>query len=208
MRSIPRSAFFMSDLQHLQQAIEIIRRGGLIIYPTETIYGLGCDATNEEALRRLFEVKGRALTQPPPVLIAGDEQLARLVREVPPTARQLMAEHWPGSLTLILPAQSGLSPLLTGEANGGLTIGVRESGHTMARALCEGAGVPIVATSANFSGATGAAAAPRTPDDIPAEFKALVDLVLDGGPVGGLPSTIVDCTAQPPHVLRQGAIQL
>ncbi len=199
------SAFFMSDLK---QAIAIIRRGGLVIYPTETLYGLGCDATNEAALRRLFEIKGRALTQPPPLLIAGEAQLTMLVADVSPTARELMAQHWPGALTLILPAQEGLSPLLTSEANGVKTIGVRESGHAIARALCEGAGVPIVATSANFSGATGNAAAPRILDDIPADFKALVDLVLDGGAVGGAPSTIVDCTSAAPRVLRRGAIEL
>lgn len=205
VRNQPHSAFFMNDLK---QAIAIIRRGGILIYPTETLYGLGCDATNEAALRRLFEVKGRALTQPPPVLIAGVAQLEMLVAEVPVTARELMEKHWPGALTLVLPAQNGLCPLLTAQSNGVKTIGVRESGHIIARALCEGAGVPIVATSANFSGATGNAAAPRTLDDIPAEFKALVDLVLDDGAVGGAPSTIVDCTGEAPRVLRRGAVEL
>ena len=195
----------MSDLS---QAIEIIRLGGVVIYPTETLYGLGCDATNEAALRRLFEIKGRALTQPPPVLIAGVAQLEMLVAEVPVTAHELMEKHWPGALTLVLPAQNGLSSLLTSEPNGAKTIGVRESGHAIARALCEGAGVPLVATSANFSGATGNAAAPRTLDDIPAEFKALVDMVLDGGAVGGAPSTVVDCTGAELRVLRHGAIEI
>ena len=192
----------------IKEAIQIIRRGGLVIYPTETLYGLGCDATDEDALRRLFEVKGRALGQPPPVLVAGAVQLEMLVAAIPPVARELMVAHWPGALTLILPARDGLSPLVTGESGGVKTVGVRESGHPMARALCEGAGVPIVATSANFSGAAGSAAAPRTLDDIPDELKAMVDAVLDGGEVGGAPSTIVDCTSDPPRVLRQGAVSI
>jgi L-threonylcarbamoyladenylate synthase len=188
--------------------LELIRAGGLVIFPTETIYGLGCIATDAEALERLFAAKGRAPGQPPPVLIDGEAMLSLLVSAIPPAARALMQAHWPGGLTLVLPARSGLPERLTGRGPDGLTIGVRHSAHPVAQALCRGVGLPIVATSANLSGATGAAAAPRRIGDVPAELIAAAAVVIDGGEVAGRPSTIVDCTAAPPRILRQGAVVL
>ena len=193
----------------ISQAVDIIKRGGVFIFPTETIYGLGCDATNENAVQRLLEIKGRSGEnfKPPPVLIAGLAQLNLLVENIPDSAQELMEQHWPGALTLVLPARGNLSPLLTGESDFP-TIGVRETGHAIARVLCEQSGVPLVATSANFSGATGRAAMPQSLEDIPQELKNKVDWVVDGGAVGGAPSTVVDCARQPFKVLRQGAIVL
>lgn len=190
--------------------IEVIRRGGLVIFPTETLYGLGCMATHEEALRRLFEVKGRAPGQPPPVLVADNEQLALLVEQIPDTAARLLEAHWPGALTLVLPARRDLSPLLTGvsQTQGIRTVGVRRSAHPVAQALCAEAGAPIVATSANRSGATGPAATPHALEDIPLALRQQVDVVIDSGTVSGQPSTVVDCTCDPPRVLRQGALKL
>lgn len=188
-----------------EKHIDLIRNGGLVIFPTETIYGIGCRADDAAALERLFAAKGRRPDQPPPVLVSGEAQLNQLVVAVPEAARELMNRHWPGGLTLILPARAGLPSLLTG---GGNTVGVRQSAHLIACALCEAAGAPIVATSANRSGANGAAAAPRSLADIDSALLAAVDVVLDGGPVGGTPSTVVDCTIDPPRVLRQGAVQL
>ena len=191
----------------MNETIEIIQRGGVIIFPTETIYGLGCDATNESAVQRLLEIKGRdgENYKPPPILIAGEEQLHLLVENIPEGAQDLMRKHWPGALTLVLAARENLSSLLTGTSS---TIGVRESGHPIARALCEQSGVPLIATSANFSGAIGRAAMPQWLDDIPQELKNLVDTVIDGGLLGGAPSTVVDCTTMPFRVLRQGAIAM
>ena len=193
----------------LQEAIQIIQRGGIIIYPTETIYGLGCDATNENAVQRLLEIKGRSGEnfKSPPVLIAGQAQLNLLVEAIPESAGELMHKHWPGALTLVLPARPHLSRLLIGDGDVP-TIGVRETGHAVAHALCEESGVPLVATSANFSGATGRASSPQSLDDIPQELKDKVDFCLDGGIVGGAPSTVVDCTRQPFFILRQGAVNL
>lgn len=191
------------------EAADVIQRGGVIIYPTETIYGLGCDATNENAVQRLLEIKGRSgeKWKPPPVLIVDKSQLQRLVETIPEDAHELMQKYWPGALTLVLSARKNLSQLLTGEGDYP-TIGVRQTGHAIARALCEKSGVPLVATSANFSGSTGRAAMPQSLDDIPQELKDKVDFVLDGGPVGGAPSTVVDCISQPFRVLRVGALQL
>lgn len=190
--------------------IEIIQRGGLVIYPTETLYGLGCCATHEAALQRLFQVKGRALGQPPPVLVSGMTQLHLLVASIPDIAVELINTYWPGALTLILPANDNLSALLTGvkDETSILTIGVRQSGHPIAAALCERVGAPLVATSANYSGASRREAAPHSLEDIPASLRQSVDVVLDGGTVAGQPSTILDCTGDAPRVLRQGALQI
>lgn len=191
----------------MNQVIEIIQRGGVIIFPTETIYGLGCDATNEDAIQRLLEIKGRSgeAYKPPPVLIADEQQLHLLAEHIPAGAQDLMKKHWPGALTLVLPARENLSPLLTGE---NLTVGVRQTGHAIARSLCEESGVPIIATSANFSGATGRAAMPQSLADIPEALKNCVDGVVNGGLVDGAPSTVVDCTVKPFRILRQGAVEL
>lgn len=190
--------------------LEIIRRGGLVIFPTETLYGLGCCALDEMALRRLFAVKGRALGQPPPVLVAGLAQLHTLAARIPDLAAALIEAHWPGSLTLILPARDDAHALLTGVVpeTGLRTIGVRHSAHPLAQSLCEAVGTPIVATSANYTGATGRAALPHSLADIPQTLQDQVDVVLDGGTVMGQPSTIVDCTGATPRILRQGALIL
>jgi len=200
----------MAHLPVTAEQIEIIRRGGLIIFPTETLYGLGCIATNEAALRRLFAAKGRAPGQPPPLLVAGAAQLMTLVDDIPPFAEALIAAHWPGALTLVLPVRATVAPLLTGLSADGITrtVGVRHSAHPMAQALCEAAGAPIVATSANHSGAVGRAATPHVLEDIPVALRQSVDVIIDGGEVAGEPSTVVDCTCEPPRVLRQGALRL
>ena len=186
--------------------LELIRGGGLAVFPTETIYGLGCVATDADALARLFAAKGRAPGQPPPVLVADEAQLSLLVAAIPAAARLLMEAHWPGGLPLILPARPGLPAALTGLSNGAPTIGVRHSAHPVALNLCRGVGLPIVATSANLSGATGAAAVPRRLCEVPPELLAAAAVTIDGGEVAGQPSTIVDCTTNPPKLIRQGAI--
>jgi L-threonylcarbamoyladenylate synthase len=186
-----------------------IRYGGLVVYPTETIYGLGCIATNAAAVERLFEVKGRELGKPPPLLVSDEALLSTLVQEIPEFAQQLMRQNWPGALTLVLAARPVLPPVVTGtNEQGQATVAVRRSAHPVARELCEKLQAPLVATSANFSGATGKEANPQSLNDVSAELLRRVDVVLEGGAVGGLPSTIVDCTGMSPRVLRQGALQL
>lgn len=190
-------------------ALQTIRRGGLVIYPTETLYGLGCDATNEDAIARLLALKGRAADKPPPVLVADEHQLALLVDDVPAIATRLIAQYWPGALTLVLPAGTNAIGALTATAaNATRTIAVRRSAHPVARALCEGLGAPLAATSANFAGATGREANPRSLDDIAPALRRGVEVVIDGGIVAGQPSTVIDCTTSPPRLLRAGALLL
>jgi L-threonylcarbamoyladenylate synthase len=183
--------------------------GGLVVFPTETIYGLGCLATDASAVARLFAVKGREPGKPPPLLVPDEALLSTLVEEIPDFAQQLMQQHWPGALTLVLRARPALPALVTGlNAQGQTTVAVRRSAHPAARELCEMLRAPLVATSANFAGATGKAANPQSLGDVAPELLARVEIVLDGGIVGGLPSTIVDCSGDSPRLLRRGALQL
>lgn len=184
----------------LSAAVDTLARGGIVVYPTETLYGLGADAASDAALRRLAGLKGRGAAKPFPVLVSSRSMLLEIVAALSGAAERLIEEFWPGALTLVLPARAHLSPLLT--ANRG-TIGVRISSHPVARSLVERLGRPVTATSANPGGeppAMEVAQARRY-------FGSAVDAYVDGGPTGGEPaSTVVDLSAGPPRLLREGAI--
>ena len=197
------------------EKITLLRRlqfGGSVVFPTETIYGLGAIATDAKAVANLFAIKGRSPEKPPPIIVSDHQQLLQLVSEIPPQAKTLMEKFWPGALTIIFPAKNSLPEIICGkstfEGKEISTVAVRMTSHPLAKKLCEEAGAPLVATSANFSGATGRAAAPQTLDDIPFEFLQKVDVIIDGKVGAGIASTIVDCTVSPACVLRQGAVEL
>jgi L-threonylcarbamoyladenylate synthase len=179
-------------------AVEMLSRGELVCYPTDTVYGIGAAATNERAVRRLFAVKGRAPDKALPLLIAsaGD---ASLIAEVTPTARKLMEQFWPGGLTIVmrkLPQFQSMA--LAGEQ----TVGLRVPDHDLVRAIVRVLGEPITGTSANRSGAR----APRSAQEAALQLGDMVSLVIDGGPAkGGIESTVVDIT-DGPRVLREGAV--
>ena len=174
--------------------------GGLVAFPTESFYGLGADALDAAAIARVFEVKGRPDDKPLLVLVDGIAMVTELVAEIPDGARALMARHWPGALTLVLRASARVPVGLTGGTG---TIGVRQPGHAVARALVAAAARPITAPSANPS----AAAPPRTAGEVRRYFDGRVELILDGGTTaGGVGSTLADCTVWPPRILRQGAV--
>jgi L-threonylcarbamoyladenylate synthase len=186
-------------LPELERAIDALRSGGVVVYPTETLYGLGVDATNAAALRRLVALKGREDGKPISVLVSDAAMLSAVASSISPEARRLMRRFWPGPLTLALPAAAGLSPLLTG---GGATIGVRHSSHPLAQALVAGLSRPLSAPSANPAGA----APPRTVEEARAYFGEAVDAYVDGGTLsGGIGSTVVEPTI-PPRIIREGAI--
>ncbi len=183
-----------------------LRDNAALVFPTETIYGIGARALNDEALQAVFDAKNRAAEKAPPVLISSREQLQLLVKTVPPAAQTLMDAHWPGALTLVLPAQGDLPPHLTQlNSRGAKTIAVRQTSQRIARLLCEEIG-PMIATSANFSGAIGSAAAPRTLEDVDSELRSRVAFSLDDGEVFGAPSSVVDCSENAPRLLREGAL--
>lgn len=180
----------------------MIRAGGLVAFPTETFYGLGADALSASAVSRVFQAKGRPDDKPLLVLVDAVEMVDAVAASVPASARRLMARHWPGPLTLVLPARPGLPSSLTAGTG---TIGVRLPGHGLARALVSRVGSPVTAPSANPHGAP----SPRTAAEVAAALRAAVDLILDGGPTpGGLPSTLVDVTGPRPRILRPGVVVL
>jgi L-threonylcarbamoyladenylate synthase len=184
----------------LEAAARALRAGGLVAFPTETFYGLGADALDEAAVARVFQAKGRPADKPLLVLIDSVPMVARVAKDVSARARRLMDRYWPGPLTLVLVAHPGLPAALTAGTG---TIGVRLSGHPVARALVTALGTPITAPSANSHGAP----SPRTADEVAASLGGRIDLVLDGGPTpGGPASTLLDLTRTPAVVLRAGAV--
>ena len=184
----------------IARAVEILRAGGLVAFPTETVYGLGADAENRNALRALYAVKGRPVEHPVIVHLAHARQLDDWAVDVSTTARQLAEAYWPGPLTLVV-RRAGRAP---DEVTGGLdTVGLRVPAHPLARELLEAFGGGLAAPSANRFGRV----SPTTADAVRAELGDAVPLVLDGGPCTvGVESTIVDCTTDPPRVLRVGGI--
>jgi L-threonylcarbamoyladenylate synthase len=183
----------------IRAATTALARGEVVVYPTETFYGLAVDALDVAALARLCELKGRGADKAVSLLIVGEAMLARLVAEVPPRARALMAAHWPGALTIALPARPGLPAALVA---GGF-VALRESPHPMARALVSAFAGPITATSANPAGGAPA----RSAAEARAFFPECV--VVDGGDTpGGLASTLVRVRGEELEVLRQGAVRV
>jgi L-threonylcarbamoyladenylate synthase len=184
--------------RQIEEAARLLARGGLVVYPTETLYGLGADACNAAALCRLIDVKGREPGKPIAILISDLAMLDQLAAEVPPLAQALMRRFWPGPLTIVLRARDTVSPLLTG--GGG--IGVRLSSHPLATALVCALSHPVTAPSANPAGRP----APRLVEQARAYFGERVDYYLDAGPLPGEPaSTVVDARAGL-RMLRDGAI--
>ncbi len=173
--------------RQIQEAVRLIKQGGLIAFPTETSYGLGVDPLNSKALERLFTVKHRARDKAILVLVQGKDHIHLLAGDVPPVFVPLMDKFWPGPLTLVFPAKPGLSHLLTG---GSSTIGLRHSSHPVASQLVKTFSGPITATSANLSGQIAA----NTAEEVKEIFSGEIDLILDGGQTPGGPgSTLVGC---------------
>jgi L-threonylcarbamoyladenylate synthase len=189
------------DTASIADAVAVLERGGVVAFPTETFYGLGVAALDASAVRHLFLLKGRPESRPILVLIDDPGQIDRFAL-LTITARELIARHWPGALTLVLPAREVVPPALTGGTG---TIGVRQPGHAVARALAAALHAPVTAPSANLTGGTPPTLAAQVLD----VFEGRIDLILDAGPTaGGPPSTVLDVTVDPPRVLREGAVRL
>jgi len=184
------------------EAAELIRAGGLVAFPTETVYGLGANAQNTDAVTRIFTAKGRPTTDPLIVHIADRNQLERVVSAITPLAEQLIATFWPGALTLILPRHTSIPAIVSA---GLPTVAVRMPNHPVALALLEASGVPVAAPSANRFAHTSPTTAQHVYDDLAGRLH----LILDGGSTAiGVESTILDLTSDPPRVLRPGGISL
>lgn len=183
-----------------QEASEIIRRGGLVAFPTETVYGLGANGLNEEAAAKIYVAKGRPSDNPLILHIAEAGQLEGVVKSVPEDAKRLMQKYWPGPLTMVFEKADSVPYGTTGGLE---TVAVRMPNHIVARRFIQASNVPIAAPSANLSGRPSPTKASHVAEDL----FGKIDLILDGGMVGiGLESTIVDVTVTPPMILRPGYI--
>jgi L-threonylcarbamoyladenylate synthase len=184
----------------IKEAAGIIKRGGVIVFPTRCLYGLGADAMNPAAVERIIEIKQRPEDNPILVLIDSKNQLEMLVAKIPPAAGAIMKAFWPGRVTLVFDARDTLPGLLTARTG---KIGVRLPGHAVAAAMLRQINGPVTGTSANLSGRPGC----NRLADLDPQIAGQVDLVLDAGTLqGGVGSTVVDVTEQPPRILREGQV--
>lgn len=184
------------------RAVEVLKAGGLVAFPTDTVYGLAALPWDLDAVARLYKVKQRPLDKPIPLLLSDAGQLGR-VAALPPgfrrQSRRLMARFWPGGLTLVLPKTDVVPDVISH----GSTVAVRVPDLPLARDLIREAGGVLAVTSANISGQL----SPITVQEVEEQLGGRIDLILDGGPSpGGVPSSILDCTVSPPALLRHGAV--
>ncbi|MDD5590567.1 MAG: L-threonylcarbamoyladenylate synthase [Dehalococcoidales bacterium] len=184
----------------VREGVAVLRGGGVVAFPTDTVYGLGVCPYLHRAVERVYAVKERPLGMALPLLLSSTLQINEVAEPVPPVARLLVEKFMPGPLTLVLYKSRVVPGIVTA---GGITVAVRVPGHPVPVALALGLGAPISGTSANLSGRPSA----LTADDVHAQFGNKIDLVIDGGRCpGGRESTIVDVTGEVPVVLRKGAI--
>ncbi len=184
----------------IERAGDVLRKGGLVAYPTESFYGLAADATNSEAVERLFAVKKRGTDRPVLILIPSADLLERYVTDIPDVAAGLIERFWPGGLTLVFSAGREVLQVLTAGTG---RIGIRLSSHPVATALAGSLGAPITGTSANISGSPSCSSA----EEVALCLEDKVDLILDGGKTEGKTgSTVLDVTVSPPLILREGMV--
>lgn len=185
--------------EQAESAVEVLRRGGVVAFPTDTVYGLGASAILEPALKRIYQVKRRPFNLALPLLLADVSDMEKVAMTVSQVAWRLAGRFLPGGLTLVLPKAGWVSPVITA---GGNTIAVRVPDHPVPRALARGLGVPIVGTSANITGQP----SPLTAEEVRRQLGNEVDLIIEGECPGGVESTVVDVTTDPPVLVREGAI--
>jgi L-threonylcarbamoyladenylate synthase len=186
--------------KQVEAGIAVLKRGGLVAYPTDTVYGLGADAGIENAVKRIFSVKKRPANMAFPLLLANISQISDFAVNVPPLAWFLAAKFLPGALTLVLYRSQAVSDAVTGGSD---KVGVRVPAHPVPIALIEGSGAPLIGTSANLNGQPSA----MTAEEVARQIGPEVDLIIDGGRApGGVESTVIDVTSKSPLILRLGAI--
>jgi L-threonylcarbamoyladenylate synthase len=190
-------------MDDIEKAIKILKNGGVVIFPTDTAFGIGCRIDDENAVKRLFTIRKRPETKAVPVLVSSMHMAQDYVQKVPQDViERLIERYWPGALTIVLKSNVANVPDLI--RGGGETIGVRVPDHLTTLALINGVGVPLVGTSANFAGE----ATPYTFESLDEELIQLVDFVVPGECHTRLASTVIDCTVDPWKILRQGAVKI
>lgn len=188
---------------HFNKAKEIIKNGGIVIFPTDTAFGIGCRIDNNDAIQKLFSIRRRPATQAMPVLCASKEMVKQYVTHIPENVeKKIMDKYWPGAVTIILPANLQNVPSLV--RGGGISVGVRVPNHEIPRALSTFIGVPILGSSANFHGDP----TPYTFADINPQLISLADYSIPGTCSVKKESTVIDCSDEHWNIVRQGAIHL
>lgn len=191
---------FKVEEARINEILDILNRGGIIIYPTETLYGIGAKYNLTESLKKIYEIKKRPEEKTFPLIVNRDN-IFKVVKFIPSIAQDLIEKYWPGPLTLLLPAKNELPEEIVKDGK----VAVRMPGKSFALELIEASEFPIISTSANISGQKPASSF----DEVIKYFKdSPIDLFIDGGKLLGIPSTIVDTTVKPPKILRKGAIDL
>ena len=176
----------------LEKAIAVLKKGGIVIFPTDTVYGIGCRFDDKDAIDRLYKIKKTPSGQPLPILVSDLSQVEKLAL-INKTREELIKKYWPGALTIILQSKKGKEK-----------IGFRMPNSSMVTSIIDGVGVPIIGTSANFHGSK----APKSYKELDPNFTKLADIVLKGECQLGMESTVVDATVDPPKILRKGAITI
>jgi L-threonylcarbamoyladenylate synthase len=195
----PRVVTWPSDsgeqIALVTEAAQTLQQGGLVVFPTDTVYGIAADPLNSDAVERIFQVKQRPSEKRIAVLVAGPEDLDQLARDIPPSARKLATAAWPGALTIVLnSARPELGP----------TVAVRWPDHEIPTRIIREAGFPLATTSANLSSAP----SPRNAQDVLAQLATGYELLIDGGDApGGVDSTVIDFSSTEPRLLRRGALE-
>jgi L-threonylcarbamoyladenylate synthase len=186
--------------ESISGALQILQAGGLVAFPTDTVYGVGALAFDGKAVESIYSAKDRPVEKAIPVLIGDPDDLEKVGSDIPDSAHRLASRFWPGPLTIVVPKRSELPEVVSAT----MTVGVRVPDHKVARALLRAAG-PMAVTSANISGQQ----SPVTAQEVYEQLAGRIDLILDGGKTpGGVPSTLVDCTTSQLTVLREGPISL
>lgn len=186
----------------IPSAVEVLLGGGIIIYPTDTAFGIGCRLDRPDAVDRLFAIRRRPLSQATPVLVSSKEMAQEYFQNVSPIIRLLMDKYWPGALTIVSQCQQ--EKIYSPVRGGRTTIGLRMPNHVIALAIIKQGGVPILGPSANFHGE----ATPFFQKDLDHELVKLVNLVVPGESSVHTVSTVVDCTGPSPHIIRQGGVSI
>ncbi len=189
-----------ADPKAIKMAVQLLKAGGLVAFPTDTVYGVGAHAFLPQAVEKIYQVKGRPLIKAIPLLLDGAESLSQVARDIAPEAWLLTKKFWPGALTVVLHRQPVIPDIVTG---GGVTVAVRVPDHAFTLRLIRAVGGPLATTSANLTSHPD----PQTAQEVADYLEGRIDLILDGGRCpGGIPSTVIDLTRIPPVVLRPGAI--
>jgi L-threonylcarbamoyladenylate synthase len=189
-----------SDPDAIAHALEVLQAGGLVAFPTDTVYGVGALAFDAPAVESIYTAKNRPVEKAIPILLGGPEDLVKVTADIPSIAAKLAARFWPGALTLVVPKHPKLPDVVSSTP----TVGVRVPDHPVARALLRAAG-PMAVTSANISGE----ASLKTAEDVNRQLNGRIPLILDGGETpGGVPSTVVNCLGTEPVILREGPITM